>query len=161
MLVGCGLNGFGAADTEILRVDGATVVTSQTDGLHVNTEPGEAGIVLGYSRSVGLLPGVLPGILPGQYPLGVSLRGAKPVALFRRVVGLQIGLNESMVGLSLGITEQMKTVTVDADATITRRLSSYRIILIEAWCECAREAANASGHALILLASLRISTHGM
>jgi hypothetical protein len=122
MLVGCSVNGLGATDTEIRQVDGGTVVSSQTYGLHVSTEPGEAGIVLGYSRSVRLLPGELPGISPGRYPLGVSLGDAKPVALFRQVVGLEIGFNDSTLGLSLGITEQMSTAPVDAGVTMTRRL---------------------------------------
>lgn len=122
LLGGCGVNGFGAADTEVLLVDGGTVVTSQTYGLHLSTEPGESGIVLGYSRSVRLLPSESPGIAPGQYPLGVSLGTAKPAALYRRIVGLEIGLNSSIVGLSLGVTEQMSTAPVDANATITRQL---------------------------------------
>ena len=97
-------------------------MTSRSYGLHLNTEPGEAEIVLGYSRSVRLLPGELPDLLPGQYPFGVWLGDARPVALFRRVVGLEIGFNDSMVGLSFGVTEQMSTAPVDANATITRQL---------------------------------------
>jgi hypothetical protein len=47
LLAGCGVNGLGAADAEIVPIDGGTAVTSRTYGLHLNTEPGEAGIVLG------------------------------------------------------------------------------------------------------------------
>jgi hypothetical protein len=122
LLAGCGVNGLGAADAEIMRIDGGTVVTSRTYGVHLNTEPGEAGIVFGYSRSVLVLPGESTGLLPGQHPFGVWLQGAKPVVLFRRLAGLEIGLNDTMVGLSLGFTEQMRMTPVDASATITRRL---------------------------------------
>jgi len=97
-------------------------VTSRTYGFHLNTEQGEAGIVLGYSRTVRVLPGEPAGLLPGPHLFGVWLQGTEPVVLFRRLVGLEIGLNDSMVGLSLGVTEQMSTAPVDASATITRRL---------------------------------------
>ena len=122
LLGGCGVNGLGAADAEITPIEGATVVTLRTYGLHLNTEEREAGIILGYSRSVRVLPGESPGIVAGQYPFGVWLGGARPEVLFRRVVGLEIGLNVSMVGLSLGVTEQLSTAPVDANATISRRL---------------------------------------
>jgi len=122
LVLSCGVNGLGAADAEIVPIDGGKAVTSRSYGLHLNTEPGEAEIVLGYSRSVHLLPGELSDLLPGQYPFGVWLGDARPVALFRRVVGLEIDFNDSMVGLSFGVTEQMSTAPVDANATITRRL---------------------------------------
>jgi hypothetical protein len=122
LLAGCGVNGLGAADADIVRIDGGTVVTSWTYGLHLNTEPGEAGIVLGYSRSVRVLAGEPSEFLPGQYPFGVWLGNANPVVVFRRVAGLEIGLSDSMVGLSLGVTEQMSTAPVDANATMSRRL---------------------------------------
>jgi hypothetical protein len=122
LLAGCGVNGLGAADAEIVPIDGGKALTSRTYGLHLSTERGEAGIVLGYSRSVRLLPGESPGNVPGQYPFGVWLGDERPVVLFRRVVGLEIGLNDSMVGLSFGVTEQMSTAPVDANATISRRL---------------------------------------
>ena len=69
-----------------------------------------------------MLPDELAGLPPGQHPFGVWLRGAKPVVLFRRIVGLEIGLNDTTVGLSLGLTEQIRMAPVDASATITRRL---------------------------------------
>jgi hypothetical protein len=69
-----------------------------------------------------LLPGESPDLLPGRHPFGVWLGSTKPVLLFRRVAGLEIGLNDSMVGFSLGVTEQMSTAPVDANATISRRL---------------------------------------
>ena len=122
LLAGCGVNGLGAADAEIVPIDGGIVVTSRTYGLHLNTEPGEAGMVLGYCRSVRLLPGDPAGLRPGAYPFGVWLGNAKPVALFRHVAGLEIGLNNSMVGFSLGVSEQMGTVPVDAGASISRRI---------------------------------------
>ena len=122
LLGGCGVNGLGAADAEIVPIGGGKAVTSRTYGFHLSTEPGEAGIVLEYSRSVRVLPGESPGIVPGQYPFGVWLGGARPEVLFRRVVGLEIGLNVSMVGLSLGVTEQLSTAPVDASATISRQL---------------------------------------
>jgi hypothetical protein len=122
LLVGCGVNGLGAADAEIVSIDGGIAVTSRTFGLHLNTEPGEAGVVLGYSRSVRLLPGESTGIGLGPHPFGVWLGNAKPVVLFRHVAGLEIGLNNSMVGVSLGVSQRLGTAPVDATATVNRRI---------------------------------------
>jgi len=122
LLAGCGVNGLGAADAEITPIEGATVVTLRTYGLHLNTEEREAGIILGYSRSVRILPGKPARLLPGQHPFGVWLADAEPLVLFRRIAGLEIGFNQVMIGGSLGLTEEMRTAPVDAGATITRRL---------------------------------------
>jgi hypothetical protein len=122
LLGGCSINGLGLADTQIIRVDGSTVLTSWRYGLQLNTASPEAGITWGYTRSVEVLPGQPDQLLPGRYPFGVSLPDTPAAASFRRVAGLEIGLNRTMIGVSLGLSEQLTVAPVDAGASITRLL---------------------------------------
>jgi hypothetical protein len=130
------------------RLSVSTVLTSWPYGLQLNTASPEAGITLVYTRSVEVLPGHSDQLLPGRYPFGVSLRDTPAAASFRRVAGLEIGLNRTMIGVSLGLSEQLTVAPVDAAPQSPGCCCSGQADPRRSGCKCVRETANASGRSL-------------
>ncbi len=122
LLGGCSINGIGLSDTDVVTADGATVITTRTYGIDLNTRPRQSGLSLGYSRLVQVLPTDAVDLRPGRYPFG-TLQGQIPaIVMHRRAVGLGIDANEDTIGVSLGLSEWMKVEPIDAGKSVRRML---------------------------------------
>ncbi len=122
LLGGCSINGIGLSDTDVVSADGATVITTRTYGVDLNTRPRQSGLSVGYSRLVQVLPAGGDAPIPGQYLFG-ALQGQTPaIAMHRRAVGLGVEVNEDTIGISLGLSEWMKVDPIESGKSVRRTL---------------------------------------
>ncbi|MBR0672025.1 hypothetical protein [Neoroseomonas soli] len=122
VLPGCAVDGIGLARAEVVRADGAVVVRAETLGAALRTDPAEAGLAIGVTRTLTVLPDRDGAPAPGRYPFGLALRGIAPAARIRQVIGLDLGFGGRMAGFTLGYSEDAVFAAVPAGASIIRRL---------------------------------------
>jgi hypothetical protein len=121
-LSACSVDGRGFAASEVLEVDGARVVRSETYGVAVRTAADDAGITIGYSWTLALIPNCPDAPRLGAHRFGLSLSGLRPIATVRRTGGVAIDMNRRTMGVMLGYAEDGLFTRLPADTSIVRRL---------------------------------------
>lgn len=121
MLPACSFNGMGFASSEVIEAKGARVVRTETYGVALRSEA-DAGITIGYSWTLALIPDCAAAPRAGKYSFGVSLEGLRPVAVVRRTGGLALDLNRRTIGVMLGFSEDALLSEISRDESINRHL---------------------------------------
>ncbi|MGE3779405.1 MAG: hypothetical protein AB7F89_19615 [Pirellulaceae bacterium] len=121
-LAGCSINGVGVAYSDVIPVTGARAVLTETYGVAVRTVADDAGVTIGYSWTLTLLPECAAAPLAGKHRFGVSTAGIPAIAAVRRTAGLAIDTNRRAVGLMLGFAEDAMLGRLMADESVRRRL---------------------------------------
>lgn len=101
---GCAVDNHGVVLGRITHADGAVVADLYAIGLHLKTRPGDAGLVLGYSRASYVFadsPGKpLPGA--GWHAFSVPLPTVPPTAMHVESVGASAHATVASSGATLG-----------------------------------------------------------
>ncbi|KAF0102579.1 MAG: hypothetical protein FD144_2309 [Rhodospirillaceae bacterium] len=121
MLPACSINGMGFASSEVIEAKGARVVRTETYGVALRSEA-DAGITIGYSWTLALIPDCAAAPRAGKYSFGVSLEGLRPIAVVRRTGGLALDLNRRTIGVMLGFSEDALLSEISRDESINRHL---------------------------------------
>lgn len=119
---GCSVDGVGFATAEIIRAEGAVVVVRTTWGAALRTGAEDAGLAIGYTRTLTVAAEPPDAPAAGPYPLGAGLPDLPAAAVIRRMVGIDIGVNRRMVGIVCGASEDAVLAMVPGDASMARRL---------------------------------------
>ncbi|MBV8186817.1 MAG: hypothetical protein JOY64_29830 [Alphaproteobacteria bacterium] len=122
VLSACSVDGLGAASSEVFQADGARVVRSETYGIAVRTAADDAGITLGWSWTLALIPVCPDAPRPGTYRFGLATSGLRPIATVRRTGGVAIEINRRAIGVMLGFSEDGLLSRLPADASVVRSL---------------------------------------
>jgi hypothetical protein len=122
VLSACSVDGMGVAPAEVFEADGARVVRSETYGVAVRTASDDAGVTIGWSWTLALIPVCPEAPRPGTYRFGLSRSGLRPIATVRRTGGVAIDTNRRTVGVMLGYSEDGVFTRLPADASIVRSL---------------------------------------
>lgn len=122
MVSACSINGMGFASSEVIEAHGARVVRTETYGLALRGAADDAGITIGYSWTLALIPDCAAAPPIGKYRFGVSMAGLRPVAVVRRTGGLAVDLNRHTIGLTLGFSEDAVFSEINRNESIVRRL---------------------------------------
>lgn len=121
MLPACSINGIGFASSEVFEAKGARVVRTETYGVALRSEA-DAGMTIGYSWTLALIPDCAAAPRAGKYSFGVSLEGLRPIAVVRRTGGLALDLNRRTIGVMLGFSEDALLSAIFRNESIDRRL---------------------------------------
>ena len=113
---------MGVASSDVIEANGARVVRTETYGVALRTAAEDAGITIGYSWTLVLLPDCADGPRPGTHRFGVSMSGLHPIAMIRRIGGIGIETNRRTIGIMLGFSEDAIFSEVAADESVMRRL---------------------------------------
>jgi hypothetical protein len=118
----CSINGMGFASSEVIEAQGALVVSTETYGVALRSAAYDAGVTIGYSWTLAVIPDCAAAPRTGKYNFGVSIAGIRPVASVRRIGGLALDMNRRTVGAMLGFSEDMIVRAIPANESIARRL---------------------------------------
>lgn len=118
----CSIDGVGFASAEVIEAQGARIVRTETYGIALRSTAEDAGLTLGYTWTLAVLPDCAGAPKAGKYSFGVSTAGIRPVASVRRTGGLTLDTNSRTVGALLGFSEDMVIKAIPASDSITRRL---------------------------------------
>ncbi|MFO1084766.1 MAG: hypothetical protein U1E21_09400 [Reyranellaceae bacterium] len=118
----CSINGVGFASSEVIEATGARAVVTETYGVAVRTAAEDAGITIGYSWTLTLVPDCAASPRAGKYRFGISTAGLPTIAAVRRKGGLAIDTNRRALGFMLGFSEDAMLSRVRADESVIRRL---------------------------------------
>jgi hypothetical protein len=121
-LSACSVDGIGLASSEVLEANGARVVRSETYGVAFRTAADDAGVTIGYSWTLALIPDCPDAPRVGKHRFGVSMSGLQPIATVRRTGGMAIDMNRRTIGIMLGYSEDGLFTRLPADASIVRSL---------------------------------------
>jgi hypothetical protein len=113
---GCSVNGVGLSTSEVIRANGAVVILTTTFGAAFRTRPDDAGLAIGYTKTLAVAPDSPAAPRPGDYLFGVSAADLPLAAVIRRVV------NAEMVGATLGFSEDATFARVPSDTSMVRHL---------------------------------------
>jgi hypothetical protein len=122
ILSGCSVDGVGFSTSEVIPAHGATVILTATYGVALRTQPDDAGLAIGYTKTLAVLPEFPEAPPPGSHLFGVSVAGLPMAAVIRRVVGLDVALNHEAFGAALGFSEDAVFAKVSSDTSLVRRL---------------------------------------
>ena len=118
----CSIDGIGFASSEVFNAQGARAVRTETYGIALRTKAEDAGVTIGYSSTLTLLPDCPEAPQAGRHTFGVSTSGLRPVAVLRRTSGVSIDTNRRALGVMLGFAEDGFFTAVPADESVHRRL---------------------------------------
>jgi hypothetical protein len=118
----CSINGVGVASSDVIEAHGARVVRTETYGIALRTASEDAGVTIGYSWTLALIPDCADGPRVGTHRFGVSLSGLQPIAVVRRVGGLAIDANRRTIGIMLGFSEDALFSEASPDESVLRHL---------------------------------------
>jgi hypothetical protein len=121
-LSACSVDGRGFASSEVFAAEGARIVRSETYGVAVRTAADDAGITIGYSWTLALIPDCPGAPRVGKHSFGVSLAGLQPIATVRRTGGVAIDVNRRAIGVMLGFSEDGLFTRLPADSSVVRSL---------------------------------------
>ena len=121
-LSACSIDGIGLASSQVIEAQGARIVRTETYGIALRSKADDAGIAIGYSWTLAVLPDCPSAPHVGKYSFGVSTAGIRPVASVRRIGGLALDANRRTVGVMLGFSEDVMFSAIPANASIVRRL---------------------------------------
>ncbi len=122
MVSACSINGMGFASSEVIEARGARVVRTETYGVALRSTANDAGVTIGYSWTLALIPDCATAPRAGKYSFGVSMAGIRPIAVVRRTGGLALDLNRHNIGLMLGFSEDAVFSEISRNESIDRRL---------------------------------------
>jgi hypothetical protein len=122
VLSACSVDGRGFASSEVFEADGARIVRSETYGVAVRTAADDAGVTIGWSWTLALIPDCPGAPRVGTHGFGVSMSGLRPIATVRRTGGVAIDMNRRTMGVMLGYSEDGLFTRIPADASIVRSL---------------------------------------
>ncbi len=105
LLAACAVNDYGTVSTSLDRADGATVLSMTGFGIWLRTRPEEAGLSIGWSRQVYVIP---DSVTPPQ--------PAASVARIGRTAGLSIDLTNG-VSFTLGVEDRAVMAAIDRNAS--------------------------------------------
>ena len=118
----CSINGMGFASAEVFEAKGARVVRTETYGVALRGAADDAGITIGYSWTLALIPDCAAAPPAGKYSFGVSMAGLRPIAVVRRTGGVALDLNRHTIGIMLGFSEDAMFSEIPRNDSIVRRL---------------------------------------
>ena len=118
----CSINGVGVASSDVIEATGVRAVVTETYGVALRTTAEDAGITIGYSWTLTLIPDCPGAPLAGRHRFGVSTAGLRAVAAVRRTGGIAINTNRRALGLMVGFSEDALLSRVGADESVVRRL---------------------------------------
>ena len=72
-LSACSINGVGVASSDVIEANGARVVRTETYGVALRTAAEDAGVTIGYSWTLALIPDCSTGPPVGTHRFGVSM----------------------------------------------------------------------------------------
>lgn len=98
------------------------VVVTHVPGVALRSDAEDAGLSIGYTRTLTIAPLGADAPAPGWYGPGAVLSGARPVAQLRRIIGFDLALNPGRVGVMLGFSEDAMLARVPAGASVLRHL---------------------------------------
>lgn len=116
------MDGAGVAWSEVVHATGAVVVVTHVPGVALRSSAEDAGLSIGYTRTLTIAPLGADAPAPGRYGPGAVLSGAPPLAQLRRIIGFDLALNPGRVGVMLGFSEDALLARVPARASMVRRL---------------------------------------
>lgn len=101
---GCAVDNHGVVLGRITHADGAVVADLYAIGLHLKTRPGDAGVVLGYSRASYVFADLPAKPLPGArwHAFSVPLPAVAPTAIHVESVGASAHATVASSGATLG-----------------------------------------------------------
>jgi hypothetical protein len=119
---GCAINGVGVARSDVIQAKGAVIVRTDTYGVALRTTATDAGLTIGYTSTLAMIP-ACPG-LPhvGHYLFGLDVSGISAVVTLRRAIGIGIDANKRAVGMTMGFSEDAMTSPIDQDKSALRSL---------------------------------------
>ena len=117
------MDGTGIAWSEVVHAQGAVVVVTHVPGIALRSVPEDAGLSIGYTRTLTMVPLGADAPAPGRYGPGALLPAAPPVAQLRRIIGLDMAFNRSRAGVMLGFSEEALFARVPAGASMVRQLT--------------------------------------
>jgi hypothetical protein len=118
----CSIDGVGFASSEVIQAQGARIVRTETYGLALRSAADDAGVTLGYSWTLAVIPDCAAAPRAGKHSFGVSTAGLHSVASVRRTGGLALDMNRRTIGAMLGFSEDVTFSAIPAHASIIRRL---------------------------------------
>lgn len=98
------------------------MIRTETYGAALRTAPDDAGLAVGYTSTLFVVPESAKSPAVGTYPFGISMRDLPVAAMVRRVAGIDLGVNRTMVGVMLGFSEDAALAMAPADPSTARRL---------------------------------------
>jgi hypothetical protein len=119
---GCSVNGVGFSTSEVIRANGAVVILTTTFGAALRTGPDEAGLAIGYTKTLAVAPDSPVAPRSGDYVFGVSVADLPLAAVIRRVIGIDFGLSPDLVGATIGFSEDAAFARVSSDTSMRRHL---------------------------------------
>lgn len=122
MASACSINGIGFASSEVIQAQGARIVRTETYGIALRGSADDAGVTVGYSSTLAVIPDCAAGPRAGKYSFGVSMVGIRPIASVRRTGGLALDLNRHTIGVMLGFSEDAIFSEIPRSDSIVRRL---------------------------------------
>lgn len=122
MVSACSINGMGFASSEVIQAQGARIVRTETYGVALRSSADDAGVTIGYSWTLALIPDCAVAPRAGKYSFGVSMAGIRPIASVRRTGGLALDLNRRTIGVMLGFSEDAIFSEIPRNESIFRRL---------------------------------------
>lgn len=121
-LSACSINGVGLASADVVEANGARVVLTKTYGIALRTAVEDAGVTVGYSWTLALIPDCADGPRAGTHRFGVSTSGIQPIATVRRTSGIAVDVNRRTMGIMLGFSEAAILSEIPRDTSVIRRL---------------------------------------
>jgi hypothetical protein len=101
---GCAVDNRGAVIGRITHADGALVADLYSVGIHLKTRAGDAGLVLGYSRTSYVFARSMDDaqIAENWHTFAVPLPAASPKVLHLESAGVSAHRNHGLIGLTVG-----------------------------------------------------------
>lgn len=121
-LPACSINGMGFASAEVIEAHGARIVRTETYGVALRSTADDAGVTVGYSWTLAVIPDCAGAPRAGKYNFGLSLTGLRPVAWVRRTGGFALDMNRRTIGALLGFSEDLAVRPIAANESIVRHL---------------------------------------
>lgn len=121
-LSACSFNGVGFASSQVFEAGEARIVRSETYGIAFRTAADDAGVTIGYTWTLALIPNCPDAPRIGTYRFGVLTSGLRSIATVRRAAGVAIDMNSRKMGIMLGYSEDGLFTRLPADASIVRSL---------------------------------------
>ena len=97
-------------------------MVTHVPGVALRTSAEDAGLSIGYTRTLAMMPLGADAPEPGRYGLGAMLSAAPPVAQLRQIVGFDLALNPGRVGVMLGFSEDALLARVSTRTSGVRQL---------------------------------------
>jgi hypothetical protein len=120
---GCAIDGIGFASSEVTQASGAVVIRTETIGAALRTAATDAGLAIGYTSTLVMLPDGPDAPRAGTYYFGVSTAGLPAVASVRRVIGIDLDANRRAVGFTVGFSEDATLGQIGRELSVMRRFS--------------------------------------